>query len=43
MESHLITLNSFDICVSVIVPVYKEEDYLYRCLDSLSTQDLDNI
>ena len=43
MESKLITLDSSDIGVSVIVPVYKVEDYLYRCFDSLSTQDLDNI
>lgn len=29
--------------VSVIVPVYKVEDYLERCLDSLSKQSLENI
>ena len=43
MESNLIPLDSSDICVSVIVPVYKVEDYLYRCLDSLAAQDLNNI
>lgn len=43
MESNLIPLDSSDICVSVIVPVYKVEDYLYRCLDSLAAQDLNKI
>ena len=43
MKSNLIPFDSSDICVSVVVPVYKVEEYLYRCLDSLSAQDLDNI
>lgn len=29
--------------VSVVVPVYNVEKYLYRCLDSLAKQTLDNI
>lgn len=32
-----------DIKVSVIVPVYKAESYLRRCLDSLLSQSLENI
>ena len=29
--------------ISVIVPVYKVEKYLRRCLDSLAAQTLDDI
>ena len=32
-----------DIKVSVIVPVYKVQEYIERCLDCLCAQDLDNI
>ena len=42
-EKYYNSLNSSDIRVSVVVPVYKVEEYLERCLDSLSVKDLDNI
>ena len=29
--------------VSVIVPIYKAESYLYKCIDSLLTQTLADI
>ena len=35
--------GSSHIKVSVIVPVYKVEEYLYRCLDSLCAQTLDSV
>lgn len=42
-EKYYNSLNSSGIRVSVVVPVYKVEEYLERCLDSLSVKDLDNI
>lgn len=38
-----INFDSTDINISVIVPVFRVEEYIERCLDSLSAQDLDNI
>ena len=35
--------NLSHINVSVIVPVYKVEEFLVRCLDSLCVQNLENI
>ena len=32
-----------DVKVSVIVPVYNTEEYLQKCLDSLTNQTLKNI
>lgn len=43
MKNTINSLESSDIRVSVVVPVYKVEEYLERCLDSLAAQDLDNI
>lgn len=42
-EKYYKLLDSSDIRVSVVVPVYKVEEYLERCLDSLAAQDLDDI
>lgn len=35
--------NTGDIALSIIVPCYKVEKYLSRCLDSLMAQTLENI
>ena len=43
MKNTINFLDSSDIRVSVVVPVYKVEEYLERCLDSLAAQDLDKI
>lgn len=40
---HGLMENSMQPAVSVIVPVYKVEPYLVRCLDSLQNQSLSNI
>ena len=37
------TIMETNVCLSIIVPVYRVEKYLKRCLDSLSLQKLDGI